>query len=349
MKTTLLFLVSCMLGAVTLAQSPFIDLGPGEKSLGDFRKLPGISIPQLRVGYELYREERIVVKESGVSAFANSLSTVGTDKNYSRQQAGIQTSSILDAGLTKEDFQLLTNEFHDILHEELAKNGVKVVSYTDMQGMKEYQALAENFGKKSERQEDKKEKRDLSQDRIYYLSDESIMIYNGEGVGHSVGTIVKLKKFVGASEAVMLLQNLDVDFCVIELDGKVEGGFSDGGRGNTVNTSTQATSKVLPIMNVAVANITTIGANGSISVRPIELKEPLRADNEYQAKLFKDKQKSENLFASLFSLKPANAVEFDPTIIQLSKEDFREAAHDLFRKYARVLAENIQYSQANKK
>lgn len=346
-KTVLLFLLITMTSSA-IGQSAFNRLGEGEKSLNDFRKLSNVMIPQFRLGFETHSQVTIMRQEGKLSALAGNLATVGTDKTYNRQRSYVEASAILDAGMEKEDFQTLTNELHQILLDEFKKQGIHVVDGDELSKIKSYQKIQEGFSAKTSRQEDKKEKADLNDDRIYYLADNSLMIYKGDGVAHGVGTITRLKKLVKEADAVILLPNIDVDFCVIKLDAEVEGGWNYSG--SSTFKSTNANCEVFPVMNISELTLSTIGSNGSVSIGAtnITLKEPFMAEKSYQAKMYQDKEKSKSLFKKLFALGVPD-VEFNPMIIELSKEDYMNAARDLFRQYGEALAKAVKYSQQNKK
>lgn len=347
MKKILLPLMLALMVVTSSAQSRFNLLGEGEKAPSDFRKLSGVTVPQLRVGFETHSVATIVKQEGKVSALRGNLATVGTNKNYTRQSSMVEASSILNSGMEKSDFQQLTNDFQLILEDELKKAGIKLTTNTELQSVKEYAPIKENFSKKTDKVESKQEDADLSEDRIYYIPDNSLMIYNGTGVGHGVGTIVKLQKLVQKTDAVMLLHNLDVDFSFIKLEADVQGGWNYSGS-STIKT-TNASVQVFPIMNIPDLKLVTIGSNGSISTVPITLKSTYLSQKTYEAKMYQDKKKSESLFTQMFSLKRKRDIEFDPMIIELSKEDYIRAAKDMFRQYASDLAKAIDYSQKNKK
>jgi hypothetical protein len=346
-KLTTISVIMCLMSGVVLAQSKFTFLGEGEKSEKDLRKLSGVMAPQLSVGFETYSVTTIMESESKVSAIRGNLATVGTNKNYTRQSSLIEASTILNANMEKEDFQQLTNDFQKILEEELTKGGVRTIKLAELQGMKEYRPIRDQFAKKTDKVSGKQETADISKDKIYYLADNSLMIYKGEGIGHGVATITKLKKLVSKADAVMLLHNIDVDFAVVKIDAEVGGGWSYGG--SSKYKSTKANLQVFPIMNISDLKLTLVNSTGSITPTPIRLKDSFLAEKSYPAKMYHDEKKSESLFMKMFSLKAKRDIEFDPMIIEMEKEVYMNAARDLFRQYSAELAKEIAYSQSNKK
>lgn len=93
-------------------------------------------------------------------------------------------------------------------------------------------------------------------------------------------------------------------------------------------------------MKIKNNNIGIVDKTGSMPVAPVSLKGDFISDIKYEAKLFTDKKKSESLFNQLFPLKKMD-VDFDPIIVEMSKETYINASKHLFRIYSQEFAKAL--------
>lgn len=146
-----------------------------------------------------------------------------------------------------------------------------------------------------------------------------------------------IRKVHAETKAVMILQNLDIDFATVELDVELDAGQ----RGK----STKAETKVLPKMRITYNTFDFIGPKGGPNGTPCRMVAEMVSEKSYQATIVRDKTKGESLFKSIFSIGKPD-VNFDPFIVEMSKEDYKAAAKDMFGQYCKAFVATL--SQAAK-
>ncbi|PRY86259.1 hypothetical protein [Mongoliibacter ruber] len=350
-KTVIVCLVGIMVSLNVSAQDLFEGIGTKGSQNRNIKGAEGFIVPQLSVGFETFIETVKIQQESKLSNVRNNLATVGTNKNYVRKSGAAKVTTILSVDMGPEDFQSLTNDFQKILEEEIENAGFKVTPLGELVKFNSYAPIKERFGNKTEKTKGKTAEVEVGDGKVMFLPEGGIMMYNGDlrSVSMGIGLIKNLKNLMQESNSVILMQNLDIDFSNVELD--VD--FKSRMRVSTSNvgyykvtssdnsTSTDASYNVYPVMKIKNNNMGIVDKSGSMPAAPVSLKEDFVSDIPYEANLYTDKKKSESLFTQLFSLKRKVDVDFDPIIVEMSKEAYMDASRHLFRKYSQEFAKTL--------
>ncbi|TFV97488.1 hypothetical protein E4S40_02195 [Algoriphagus kandeliae] len=288
-------------------------------------------LPQMSLNFETFVETGVVVQESGLSRATNNFSAMSKGGSYVGQTGSARATTILDAGLELSDFQQLANDFQKIMEEEIANAGFKVVSLPDARAMESFGKIAERYDAKAERKEGKTKEEDIGVGTIQVFPDGSIFIFNDKSVarGGGVAFVGMMKKFYGETDAVILLQNIDIDFSTVELKVGLEAGVK--------RKVTSADVQVFPKMRISKATFDFIGKIGSPNNVSANLEGDFVSEKPYKARIYQDKTKSDSFIKKFFAVNPPN-IDFDPFIVEMTKEDYIAAARDLFRDYAKEFA-----------
>jgi hypothetical protein len=351
-KTAIALIMYGIIGTSSIFAQDLFD-GIGTKGIQNrtLKGAEGIIVPQLNVGFETFIETVKIQQESKVSNIRNNLATVGTNKNYVRQSGAAKVTTILSVEMGPSDFQALSNDFQNIMEEEISKAGFKVTSLNELDNFDAYAPIKERFGNKTEKTKGKTSDVEIGDGKVVFLPENGIMMYSGDmrSVSLGIGLIKNLKDLMKESNSIIVMQNLDIDFSNVELE--VE--FQSRMRVSTNNVgyykvtssdnnkSTDANFNVYPVMKIKNNNVGLVDKTGSMPQSPIMLKEDFVSDKPYEAKLYTDKKKSESLFNQIFSLKRKMDVDFDPIIVEMTKEIYMDASRDLFTQYSREFAKAL--------
>lgn len=325
-----------------MAQEMFTGIGAKGHYNKSIKGATAFTIPQLSVGFETFVETKQVVQESKLSKLQNVTAAHSKGGQYAGQQSGsAQVTTILNADMTLEDYQALTNEFQAILESEIEKAGFKVVKLNDLMQDDSFQKIKEKFEGKTDKKKGKTDESDIGNAKIQMLPANGIFMFNEKSfaVG-GVALAVAVKNYYKKNDAILMTQNLDIDFSTVELDVELDAGR----RGKT----TSAEMKVLPKMRITYNTFDFIDKNGSPSSTPARLTADFVSEKEYNGVISKDKAKAESLMSKLFSLKGKPDVNFDPRIIEMSKEDYIASSKDLFTQYSKEFAKTLVVASKGK-
>lgn len=334
-KLTLILAVLALCANTLMAQEKFNGIGAKGHYNKAIKGATAFTIPQLSVGFETYVETKQVVQEGKVSKLQNVFEAHSKGGQYAGQQSGsAQVTTILNSGMELADYQKLTNEFQEILEAEIEKAGFKVVKLGDLMQQESFQKIKEKFEGKTDKKKGKVDESDIGNAKIQMLPENGIFMFNEKSfaVG-GVPLVVAVKNYYKDSDAILMTQNLDIDFSTVELDVELDAGR----RGKT----TTAEMKVLPKMRITYNTFDFFAKNGSPSSTPARMTAEFVSDKEYKAQIYSDKAKAESLMSKLFSLKGKPDVNFDPRIVEMSKEDYMASAKDLFTQYSKEFAKAL--------
>lgn len=343
MKKLVLSAVVLAISANTLmAQELFNGIGSKGHYNKSIKGATAFTIPQLSVGFETFVETKQVVQESKLSKLQNVTAAHSKGGQYAGQQSGsAQVTTILNAGMSLEDYQSLVNDFQVILETEIEKAGFKVVKLNDLMQEESFQKIKEKFEEKTEKKKAKTDESDIGNAKVQMLPENGIFMFNENSLAvGGVGLAVAVKNYYKNNDAIIMTQNMDIDFSTVELDVALDAG--------TKGKTTSAEMKVLPKMRITYNTFDFIDKNGSPSSTPARLTADYVSEKEYNAVISKDKAKAESLMSKLFSLKPKPDVNFDPRIIEMSREDYISSAKDLFTLYSKELANTLAVASKGK-
>ncbi|MBW3468974.1 hypothetical protein [Arthrospiribacter ruber] len=337
MKKPILTLAAAILISGNLAAQ---ELFTGVGAKGYYNKVlkgqDAFYIPQFQIGFETYSETAQVVQEGKLSKLQNTFEAHSKGGQYAGGQKGsAKVTTILDAGLSLEDFQTLANDFQSILENEIEKSGFKVLRMSEVDGMESFGKIKEKFDNKTDKKQGKASSDDIGTGTVKVMPDLTIFMFDEKSVmkGGGPAFYTMLKKTHAETNATMILQNLNVDFSTVELDVQLDAGR----KGKT----TTAEMKVLPKMRISSNSFDFIGPKGGPSSAPASLNGEFVSDKEYNARIYSDKKKAESLFSQWFSLKSKPSVDFDPRIVEITREDYMTAARDLFTQYSQSFANTL--------
>lgn len=337
MKNTLIAAVLCLFGT-SLAMGQDLFTGIGAKG-GYNKSVKGSKtfyVPHFQIGFETYMETSQVVQEGKLSKLQNVFEANSKGGQYAGQQScSARVTTILNAGMQLEDFQELANDFQGILDREIENAGFGVIKMNEIDKYPSFGKVREKYGEKTDKKQGKTSEEEIGNGTIKVMPANTLFMFDEKstmrGGGPAFYTMVK--KVHSETEATMILQNINIDFTTVELDVKLDAGQ----KGKT----TTAEMKVHPKMRVSYNTFDFLGADGSPSSAPAELKSEFVAGKAYNAKIYTDKAKAESLFNQIFSLKSKPDVNFDPRIVEMSKEDYKAAARELFTEYSREFAKTL--------
>ncbi|MFD2201529.1 hypothetical protein [Shivajiella indica] len=333
------FILSVFLFAVSanalIAQELFNGFGAKGFYNKSLKSQESFYIPQMQIGFETYVETKEVKNESGLSSFANTMAAHSKGGQYGgKQSSSARVTTILNAGMELEDFQVLANDFHVILENEIQKAGLTILKMEDVNKMESFQKVKEKYSDKTDKKQSKANPDDVGFGTIkvypsntLFMFDESSMMKGGGPAFYGM-----MKKVHSETNAGMILQNLTIDFSTVELDVQLDAGVK--------GKSTTAEMKILPKMRITYNTMDFITPKGGPNSAPASLVGEFVSDKEYNAKIYSDKNKAESLFKQFFSLSAPN-VDFDPRIIEMSKEDYIAAAKHLFTEYSKEFAKTL--------
>jgi hypothetical protein len=324
------------------AQEMFTGIGTKGHYNKTIKDATSFTIPQLSVGFETYVETKQVVQEGKLSKLQNVFEAHSKGGQYAGQQSGsAQVTTILNAGMTLMDYQQLTNEFQQILETEIENAGFGVVKLEDLMQQESFSKIKEKFEGKTDKKKGKTNESDIGNTKVQMLPENGIFMFNENSLAvGGVALAVAVKNYYKESDAILLTQNIDLDFSTVELDVDLDAG--------TKRKVTSAEMKVLPKMRISYNTFDFIAKNGSPAGTPARMIEEFISDKEYNAVISKDKEKAESLMSKLFSLKPKADVNFDPRIIEMSKEDYIESAKYLFTQYSKEFAKALVLASQGK-
>ncbi|GMQ23656.1 hypothetical protein Aoki45_03380 [Algoriphagus sp. oki45] len=320
---------------------PAQDLFSGFGSKGHYNKISQesdiVTIPQLSVSFDKFVETKVVVSEGKLSKLQNTFEAASKGGSYGGEaKSSAQTITILDTDMQLADFQELANDFQLILEEEISKAGIKVLPLQDFVKTEGFQKMSEKYsdktankGKKNSDEDTKSKVRMFPENGVFMFDENSL----AKGGVPFIGMVRNIQKETGA---VMLLQNIDINFATVELDASMEA--------STKRKVTTAETKVIPKMNISRNTFDFVGKNGPGA--SAELIVEYLADKEFDAKIYQDPEKGRSLFGQIFGV-GIPTIEFDPFIVEMDKETYKSAARDLFRKYAQDFART--YASVGKK
>lgn len=335
MKKSILTLIGCLLLISSLqAQELFtgIDKGYYRKIVDGSDK---ITIPQFSINFDTYTDTKVVVQEGKLSKLQNTFEAASKGGQYGGSQASsAQTTTILNSEMQLTDFQELANDFQLILEDELGKAGKTVLSLKDFTQTKEYARLKEKYGRKTESKGKKNDEEKIGVGQINMFPENSLFMFDEKSLtrGGGVSFVTMMKNFYKETGAVVLLTNLDVDFSTVEMNVNLDAGIK--------KSVTQADTKVVPKMRITRNTFDFIGKGGAPNSTSASLVSEFIANKEYSAKIYQDAAKSKSLMNKMFGIGGA-AIEFDPFIVEMSKETYKEAARDLFRQYAQEFSKAV--------
>jgi len=295
-----------------------------------------VTIPQLSVNFDRFVETKVVVQEGKLSKLQNTFAAASKGGSYGGSaRSSAETTTILSTDMQLSDFQQLANEFQLILEEEISKAGIQVLPLTDFVQTEGFQKMQEKYsdktankGKKNT-EEDTKSKIRMFPENGVFMFDEKSMALGGVSF---VGMVRNIQK---ETDAILLLQNLDINFSTVELDVDLDAGVK--------RAVTTASTKVLPKMSISKNTFNFVGKNGPGAFA--EIKEEYISDKEYTGKIYQDAEKGKSFMEEMFGLGPT--IDFDPFIVEIDKETYKNAARDLFRAYAKDFAKT--YASVSKK
>lgn len=310
------------------------DLFEGFGTKGYLNKISkeqdAVVIPQLSISFDTYKEKKVVATESKLSKMQNTFSAMSKGSQYGGSARGsAMTVTILDTDMQLEDFQELANSFQQILEEEIANAGVKTIALKEFAKTESYSKLAEKYAEKTVDKGKKNSEENIGKGQIRIFPENSLFLFDEKSLvkGGGVSFITMLRGIIKETEAVLLLQNLDINFSTVELDVDVSAGVK--------RSVTEAQTKVLPKMSISRNVFDFLGKNGPGAYAA--LKEDYVSSKEYKARIYQDKEKGKSMLEKMFSLKGAT-IEFDPYIVEMDKNTYKTAATELFRQYAKDFA-----------
>ncbi|MCH7413455.1 hypothetical protein MM213_08165 [Belliella sp. R4-6] len=318
-----------------LAQEMFNGFGTKGFYNKSLKNQDSFYIPQMQIGFETYVETKEVEKESKLSAFANNMAAHSKGGQYGgRQSSSARVTTILDAGMELADFQSLANDFHKILEDEIAKAGFKVLPMEDVDKLDSYQKIKDKYSDKTDRKQSKADPSDVGFGTIKVYPENTLFMFDEKSVMKGGGPAFygMLKKIHAETNAGMILQNLTIDFSTVELDVKLDAGV----KGKT----TTAEMKILPKMRITYNTMDFITPKGGPNSAPASLNSEFISGKEYNANIYSDKEKAASLFKKFFAIS-VPSVDFDPRIIEISKEDYIAASKDLFTQYSKEFAKAL--------
>lgn len=337
MKKSILTTAMLLLFAVTaFAQDTFVGIG----SKGFYNKVlknqDAFYIPQFQVGFETFMETKQVVQEGKLSKLQNTFEAHSKGGQYGGAQSGsAQVTTILDAGLSLEDFQTLANDFHAIMEAEIEKAGFRVLKMSEVDKMESFGKIKEKFDGKTDKKQGKSSSDDIGTGTVKVMPDYTIFMFDEKSLMKGGGPAFygMINKAHKETNATMILQNINVDFSTVELDVELDAGR----KGKT----TKAEMKVLPKMRISYNTFDFIGPKGGPNSASASMSSEFVSNKEYNARIYADKAKAESLFSKWFSLKSRPNVDFDPRIVEISREDYMNAARDLFTQYSQAFASTL--------
>ncbi|AFL84198.1 hypothetical protein Belba_1591 [Belliella baltica DSM 15883] len=292
-------------------------------------------IPQMQIGFETYVETKQVEKESKLSAFANNMAAHSKGGQYSgRQSSSARVTTILNAGMELSDFQLLADDFHEILENEIEKAGFNVLQMEEVDKLESFQKIKDKYSDKTEKKQSKADPNDVGFGTVKVYPNHTLFMFDEKSVMKGGGPAFygMLKKVHAETNAAMILQNLTIDFSTVDLEVEIDAGT----RGKT----TTAEMKILPKMRITYNIMDFITPKGGPNSAPASLSTEFISSKEYNANIYTDKDKAESLFKKFFAI-GVPSVDFDPRIIEMSKEDYMAAAKDLFTQYSQEFAKAL--------
>lgn len=313
--------------AIAHSQESFNGIGAKGQYNKAIKKAEAFYIPHFNIGFETYVETKEIVQEGKLSKLQNTFEAASKGRTYNSQTGSAKTTTILDAKLELSDFQELANDFQRILEEEIEKAGFKIIRLNEMDNYPSYAKVVERYSDKTDKKQGKSKEEDIGLGKIQVMPDNSLFMFNEKSImkGGGPAFFSMMKKVHDETKAVMVLQNIDIDFATVELDVQL-----DAGRRAKVTT---AETRVVPKMRITYNTFDFIGKGGGPNSAPATLSSEFISKNDYEARLYKDKAKAESLFSTLFSIGKPD-IDFDPTIVEISKENYKSAARDLFQQYS---------------
>lgn len=337
-KITSTLLMVLFAGSTLLAQDLFYGFG----SKGYYNKISQetdiVTIPQLSVSFDKFVETKVVVSEGKLSKLQNTFEAASKGGSYGGEaKSSAQTITILNTDMQLSDFQELANEFQLILEEEISKAGIKVLPLQDFVKTEGFQKMSEKYSDKTENKGKKNSDED-TKSKIRMFPENGVFMFDEKSVARGgvpfIGMVRNIQKETGA---ILLLQNIDINFATVELDASVEA--------SSIRKVTTAETKVIPKMNISRNTFDFVGKNGPNNASA-EMTVEYLADKEFDAKIYQDPEKGRSLFGQIFGV-GIPTIEFDPFIVEMNKETYKSAARDLFRKYAQDFAKT--YASVGKK
>lgn len=308
-----------------------LSSGPYRKVVDESDKL---TIPQFSINFETFTETKVVVQEGKLSKLQNTFDAASKGGQYAGgQSSSAKTTTILNSPLDLSDFQQLADEFQLILEEEIGKVGKTVIPLEELTQTEGYSKLVEKYSGKTEDKGKKNSDDNVGVGQIKMFPKNSLFMFDEKSVtrGGGVPFVTMMRNFNKETGAVMLLTNLDIDFSTVELDVDLAAG--------TKRSVTTAETKVLPKMRITRNTFDFIGKGGSPSTAPAELVSEYVADKTYSAQIFQDASKSKSLIEKVMG--SGAKIDFDPFIVEMSKDTYKQAAKDLFRQYAQDFAKAL--------
>ncbi|TNF43404.1 MAG: hypothetical protein EP311_03195 [Cytophagales bacterium] len=336
--------ITSTLFLVLLAYSGLVaqDMFKGFGSKGYYNKLSQeseiVTIPQLSVSFDKFVETKVVVSEGKLSKLQNTFEAASKGGSYGGEaKSSAQTTTILDTDMQLSDYQELANEFQLILEEEISKAGIQVLPLQEFVKTEGFQKMSEKYSDKTANKGKKNDDED-TKSKIRMFPENGVFIFDEKSLARGgvpfIGMIRNIQKETGA---ILLLQNIDINFATVELDVQLDAG--------TKKSVTTAETKVLPKMNISRNTFDFVGKNGANNASA-ELAMEYVANKEYKANIYKDSEKGKSLFNKMFGIGGAT-IEFDPFIVEMDKETYKAAARDMFRQYAQDFAKT--YASVGKK
>ncbi|WP_111392952.1 hypothetical protein [Algoriphagus aquaeductus] len=308
-----------------------LSKGPYRKTVDESDK---ITIPQFSINFETYTETKVVVQEGKLSKLQNTFEAASKGGQYGGSQSGsAKTTTILNSPLELADFQELANDFQLILEEEISKAGKTVLSLKDLTQTTGYGKLVEKYSTKTESKGKKNSEESVGVGQINMFPENSLFMFDEKSLtrGGGVPFVTMMRNFNKETGAVVMLNNVDVDFSTVELNVSLDAG--------TKGKTTTADTKVFPKMRISRNTMDFIGKGGSPSTAPATMVSEYVANKEYEAKIYKDTAKSKSLIDKMMG--SGAKIDFDPFIVEMSKDTYKQAARDLFRQYAQDLAKAL--------
>ncbi|MBC6367962.1 hypothetical protein [Algoriphagus sp. AK58] len=334
MKKSILSILFVMLFLTQLqAQEIFNGLskGPYRKTVEESDK---ITIPQFSINFETYTETKVVVQEGKLSKLQNTFEAASKGGQYGGSQSGsAKTTTILNSPLELADFQELANDFQLILEEEIGKAGKNVLPLKDLVKTDGYAKMQEKYSSKTASKGKNNSDENVGVGQIKMFPENSLFMFDEKSVtrGGGVPFVTMMRNFNKETGAVVMLNNVDVDFSTVELNVSLDAG--------TQGKTTSADTKIFPKMRISRNTMDFIGKGGAPSTAPATLVSEYVANKEYEAKIYKDTAKSKSLIDKMTG--SGAKIDFDPFIVEMSKDTYKQAARDLFRQYAQDLAKAL--------
>lgn len=327
-----LTLIFCMT-SLLMAQETFEGIGKKGHYNKTVKGAEAFAIPQLAIGFETFVETKQVVQESKLSNLQNNFSAASKGKQYGgRQSSSARTTTILNADMELADFQELANDFQKILEGEIRNAGFKVYGLDELAEKPSYGKIADKFSNKTEKKAKKSKDEDIGQGQVKVLPENGLFMFDDKSFATGgVAFTVAMKNFYQETNAITLLQNISIDFSTVEMNVAIDAGR----KGKT----TTADTKVLPKMHINDNSFYFVGKNGSADY-PGKLNGEYISEKEYSAKIYRDKEKGKSLFTKMFAI-GTPSIDFDPFIVEMSKETYKDAARELFTQYSKDFASSL--------